>query len=193
MNHPNRQPSPAWPVVSPHIRLLGADDLEPDLSALAALLCEAVNAGAGLGFLAPLSHEEALAYWRSLAGELRAGTRLLLVASVAGQVVASGQLAMVPWAAARHRAEVQKVIVAGAMQGRGLGRDLLAALHGTARRRGRSLMQLSTRRGGPPEGFYKRLGYRELGVLPGGSIGAAGERHDVVMLYQELVAAVAAG
>jgi hypothetical protein len=48
------------------------------------------------------------------------------------------------------------------------------------------LLLLNTRRGEPAEGFYKRLGYREVGVVPGYSIGPAGERYDTVALYQEL-------
>lgn len=171
-----------------HVRLLPADELERHLPVLVGLLTEAVNLGAGLGFLAPLSREDACDYWLSQRAEIRSGARLLLAATIEGRIVGSGQLALVPWATARHRAEIQKLVVADSVRGRGVGRALLAGLHGTARRQGRSLMLLNTRRGGRPEGFYKRLGYRELGVLPGGALGPAGERLDIVTLYRDLSA-----
>jgi acetyltransferase len=87
---------------------------------------------------------------------------------------------------ARHRAELQKLFVATALRGSGVGRSLMAALHETARQHGRSLLFLNTRRGDPAEGFYKGLGYREVGVLPGWTIGPVGERYDHVTLYKEL-------
>jgi hypothetical protein len=61
----------------------------------------------------------------------------------------------------------------------------MAALHGWARQRGRSLVLLNARRD-VAERFYKPLGYREVGVIPGYSLGSNGERIDTVSLYTEL-------
>ncbi len=47
-------------------------------------------------------------------------------------------------------------------------------------------MHLSTRQGTPAETLYRRLGYKQVGVLPGWSIGPFGERNTHVTLYQEL-------
>jgi hypothetical protein len=41
---------------------------------------------------------------------------------------------------------------------------------------------------GRAETFYKRLGYREAGVIPGWTLGPAGERYTHVTLYRELAA-----
>jgi hypothetical protein len=54
--------------------------------------------------------------------------------------------------------------------------------------RGRRPLLLNTRRGEIGKRFYKRLGYREVGVVPGYSLGPKGERFDSVSLYQELTA-----
>jgi acetyltransferase len=81
---------------------------------------------------------------------------------------------------------LQKLFVAQAARQRGLGALLMDALHESARERGRSLVLLSARRGDPAERFYRRLGYREIGVVPGYSIGSAGERYDNVDFYREL-------
>ena len=64
----------------------------------------------------------------------------------------------------------------------------MAALHDAAREHGRSLLLLNTRKDGRAERFYKRLGYREAGVIPGWTLGPAGERYTHVTLYRELAA-----
>lgn len=169
------------------IRPLTTEELEHRLAALSSLLSESVHSGASLGFLPPLSRSDAAAYWLSLRPDLRAGSRLLLGAYVDGFLVGSGQLALPRWPNARHRAEVQKLIVSSTLQGRGVGGALLAGLHHAARERGRSLLLLNTRRGDSPESFYKALGYRVAGVIPGYSVGPSGQRVDNVTLYHELI------
>jgi ribosomal protein S18 acetylase RimI-like enzyme len=48
---------------------------------------------------------------------------------------------------------------------------------------------LNARRGDPAETFYRRLGYREAGVIPGYMIGASGEACDNVAMYRTLAEA----
>jgi hypothetical protein len=48
------------------------------------------------------------------------------------------------------------------------------------------LLFLNTRHRGPADRFYKDLGYREIGVIPGYAAGPTGERYADVALYQEL-------
>jgi GNAT superfamily N-acetyltransferase len=172
--------------MSTGIRPITSPELKHLLPVLVELLRDTVNGGAPLGFLSPLTRDEARVYWLSLRPELQAGSRLLLAAHTEDRIVGSGQLAFPSSPNARHRAELQKVFVASTLRGRGVGRSLMAALHDTARRHGRSLLLLNTRRGEPAEAFYKGLGYREAGVLPGWTVGPAGERYDHVTLYQEL-------
>jgi GNAT superfamily N-acetyltransferase len=139
-----------------------------------------------MGFLPPLTRDEARDYWLSLRPELEAGSRLVLAVYDAYGIVGSGQLSLSPWPNSRHRAELKKIFVATALRGRGVGRLLMAALHAVARQHGRSLLVLNTRRGDPAETFYKGLGYGEVGVIPGWTVGPKGERYDHVTLYQEL-------
>lgn len=174
---------PRQPITT---RLASPADFERLLPDLVELLRDSVNNGALLGFLAPLTDEESWDYWTSIRAELRACTRLLVTARNDAGLVGCGQLELAPWPAARHRAEIQKVFVAPALRGRGVGRALLTVLHDTARRCGRSLVHLNTRQGAPSEGFYKRLGYQQAGVFPGFTLGASGERGNVVALYREL-------
>jgi acetyltransferase len=180
-------------MIAPTVRLVASTELEHFLPALVELLRESVNGGASLGFLPPLTHHEARRYWQSLGTELRGGSRLLFAASVADRLAGSGQLALPSWPTARHRAELNKVMVAAALRGHGIGRTLLQAIHDSAWQRGRSLLVLNARRGDLAETFYKRLGYREAGVIPGYMIGAAGEACDNVAMYRPLRAEGDAG
>lgn len=168
------------------IRPVSATELERDLGALVELLTETVNGGSPLGFVAPLAPDVAREYWRSLRPELDDGSRLLLAAYADDHLVGSGQLELAPWPNARHRAEIQKLLVTAAMRGRGVGASLMAALHDTARRHGRSLLLLNTPEGSLAERFYRALGYREVGVIPGYATGPAGTRYNSVSLYREL-------
>jgi acetyltransferase len=173
-------------MMPPTVRVVASTELEDLLPALVELLCESVNGGASLGFLPPLTHHEARRYWLSLGPELRGSSRLLFAAYVADRLAGSAQLALPSWPTARHRAELNKVMVATALRGHGIGRTLLHAIEDRAWQRGRSLLLLNTRRGYPAETFYKRLGYQEAGVIPGYMIGAAGEAYDNVAMYRRL-------
>ena len=168
------------------ILLVSAARLDGLVPALTELLKEAVNGGASLGFLPPVTLEEGRGYWLSVRRELLLGNRLLLVARSDGRVAGAGQLTLPAWPNARHRAEVQKVFIDAGLRGRGIGRALMSALHDTARIRGRSLLLLHTRHGGPAERFYKTLGYRPVGLIPGYTRGPAGESYDDLTLYLEL-------
>lgn len=165
---------------------IGSTQIEDLLPALADLLAETVNGGEPLGFLPPVSIVECRNYWLSLRGELRSGSRLLFGVWVADRLAGSGQLALPRWPNARHRAEVNKLVIAPSLRGQGLGRYLLGAMHDAAQQRGRTLLLLNTRRGGPAERFYRGLGYREAGVIPGYAVGPGGEPFDSLLLYQRL-------
>jgi GNAT superfamily N-acetyltransferase len=168
------------------IRLVSAAELDALIPTLVELFRDTVNGGSALGFVPPVTREQAREYWRSLGPSLRAGSRLLLAAYNDDGIIGSVQLNFPPWPNARHRAEVQKLFVGPALRGQGVGRALMVALHDVAREHGRSLLLLNTRHGGPAEGFYKDLGYREIGVIPGYAIGPTGDRYADVALYQEL-------
>jgi GNAT superfamily N-acetyltransferase len=172
-------------LMSVEVRAVTADEFPSLMPALVELFVATVDEGASLGFIPPVMPTTALDYWRSLGPELRAGSRLLIGAFSGSRVVGSGQLLLPSLPNARHRAEVQKLFVARALRGTGVGASLMSALHGYARQRGRSLVLLNARRE-VADRFYKPLGYSEVGVIPGYSMGSRGERIDTVSLYMEL-------
>jgi GNAT superfamily N-acetyltransferase len=168
------------------VRPILVDEFVNLVPALVALLIDTVHTGASLGFLPSVTLDEVRDYWTSICPELRDRKRVLVGAFDDGRIVGSGQLAFSSFPNARHRAELQKLFVGSTLRGQGVGRTLVSALHAAARERGRSLVLLNTRRGGPAERFYKELGYKEVGVVPGYYVGPTGERIDNIALYQEL-------
>lgn len=168
------------------VRPLSSARLEQCLEILTDLLVATVNGGFPLGFLPPITRDHAQHYWLSLRYDLQTNSRLLLAAYSEDRIVGSGQLAFSGWPNARHRAELQKLFVDPALRGKGVGKALLAAIHNAARQHGRTLLVLNTRRGEPAESFYRQVGYREVGVVPGYTVGPAGERYDTVAFYNEL-------
>lgn len=167
------------------IKTLSLRELDAALPTFIELLREAVDGGASLGFHAPLASADALKYWQSLRPEMESGSRVLLAACVQGRIVGSGQLSLAPWSNSKHRASIEKLFVSAALRGRGIGKALVAALQDAARLRGRSLLLINARRSDPAELLYKRMGYREFGVIPGYTVDPSGQRHDNVCMYRE--------
>jgi len=176
--------APSCPAVD--VQPVAPSELEAVLPALVDLFVEAVNGDTGLGYVAPIARGVSLQYWLSIGHELDAGTRILLVASIDNRIVGSGQIAFPTMPNARHRGELQKLFVDRSLRGQGIGRALVTALHDEARRRGRSLILLSARRGESGERLYRSMGYEEVGVVPGYSLAAGGTRADTVFMYLQL-------
>jgi GNAT superfamily N-acetyltransferase len=168
------------------IREVSALELVALITQLSELLVETVNGDAPLGFLAPITRSIAREYWISLIAEMEKGSRVLLIAFEGGIVVGSGQLALSQRTNSPHRAELQRLFVERASRGKGVGRLLMHALHEAARGRGRTLISLNTRADGFAREFYKSLGYTEVGVIRGWTIGPTGERYDHVELYLDI-------
>lgn len=135
---------------------------------LCALLRDAVEHGASIGFTLPLEEEEVRAYWRGVAAGVAAGDRLVWLAiDGAGALLGTVQLALERRSNGRHRAEVQKLLVWQRARGAGTGRTLMGRLEEEARARGRSLLFLDTSVGAAGAvDFYLKLGYTAGGGIP---------------------------
>jgi GNAT superfamily N-acetyltransferase len=155
--------------------------------ALAALLRDAVDSGASVGFLPPLGETEAAAYWDTVSAALGDGSRVVLAAlDPALGLVGSGQLDLAMRANARHRAEVSKVMVHRRARRRGVGRALMLALEAHARRLGRTTLVLDTRQGDPSEALYRDIGWTFAGAIPCYARSATGSL-DATALYFKLL------
>lgn len=159
---------------------------DADLTGLADLLVDAVDAGAAVTFLPPLEVERARNWWRGVITGAPAGS-VFLVAREGGRLL--GTVHYQPAVAPNqpHRAEVSKLIVHREARRRGLGRQLMAALEQHARRQGLGLLTLDTKRGDPAERLYARLGWTTAGVIPDFARNPDGTYHDTVIFYKKLV------
>ena len=168
------------------VAILDADAVEACIGPLSDLLVDVVDAGASLGFWAPLAASRAQSYWREIAAAARAGHSIVFVARAAGAVVGSIQLAPATRDNSQHRAEVQKLIVHTAHRRRGIARQLLAAAHAEAKRRRRTLLVLDTRTGDPAESLYASMGYTKIGIIPGYVIETDGSSNPTSVFYCHL-------
>jgi ribosomal protein S18 acetylase RimI-like enzyme len=168
------------------IRAFSAAEAESHLPALVSLLRVTVDDGASIGFLPPLSHQDAAAYWREVLPGVADGGRVLIGAVEDGRLLGCVQLALEGRPNARHRAEIQKLMVLPQARGRGLGAALMVAADDAARTAGRTLLVLDTRAGDTAEGLYRRLGWTEAGRIPGFALNAEGGADATVLFYREL-------
>lgn len=152
-----------------------------------ALMRDAVEHGASIGYTMPLSEGEVTDYWRKIGVDLAAGTRVLLAARDAtGRLLGSGQLGLESRSNGRHRAEVQKLMVFSAQRGRGTGAALMRALE-VARAQGRTLLFLDTSAGKGGAGrFYEQLGYEHAGGIPDYARDPDGQLKPNLIFYKRL-------
>jgi GNAT superfamily N-acetyltransferase len=156
-------------------------------AALIDLLRDAVESGASIGFLPPMSEAEAGEYWETVATATGEGSRIVLAAHDAELgLVGSAQLDLAMRENARHRAEVSKVMVHRQARRRGVGRALMLALEGQARRLGRTTLILDTRQGDPSEALYQGLGWTFAGAIPAYARSATGAL-DATAYYYKLL------
>jgi len=169
----------------PVIERLQSPAANADIRALAGLLVDAVNSGAAMSFLAPLSVERAEAWWRETIAESDQRA-IFLVARTDGEVVGSVQLQPV-WAPNQpHRADIVKLLVHRELRRAGLGTQLMHAIEGEARRAGFRLLTLDAKRGGAAERLYRRTGWIHAGTIPRFALEPDGTMHDAVIFYKDL-------
>lgn len=159
---------------------------DADLRALAELLVDAVESGAAVSFLAPLTLMDAEAWWRKTLATSHAKA-VFLVARDGEGIVGSVQLHPA-WAPNQgHRGEIAKLLVHRRGRRAGLGRQLMQGIEEAARLAGFSLLTLDTKRGSTAEQLYRQLGWSYAGMIPGFAFDPDGAAlHDDVIFYKHL-------
>jgi len=170
------------------ISTLSGDETEAHLAELAVLLHACVHDGASISFVLPFTHDDARAFWTSsVLPQIRAGTRVLLVARADGVIAGSVQLDHDTPPNQPHRAEVRKLVVHPDYRRRGVARALMAELETIANSIGRNLITLDTRTGDAAEPLYASMGYTTVGVIPGYSCEPAGSGFDATtVMYKRI-------
>lgn len=170
------------------IERFNADQLESHLPEFIDLLCDVVNNGGSVNFLAPLPPEDAERFWQNVAEELRRhDMRIVLAAVENGRVVGSVQLARATQPNGRqHRAEVQKLFVHSNNRRQGIARQLMSAIEEQARLCHLLLLVLDTERYSGAEKLYEEIGYQRVGSIPIFALNTQGVLTDNVIFYKIL-------
>jgi GNAT superfamily N-acetyltransferase len=143
------------------IRRLGPNEAQACIEPLAEVLIDCVHGGASVSFMAPLSREKALAFWRGVAEGVQRGERVLLVAENGESRIITGLPENQP-----HRADVAKMLVHRRARRQGIAQRLMAAVDDEARAEGRTVLVLDTVTGGDAERLYERAGWVRVGCVP---------------------------
>lgn len=170
------------------IERLPHDPREDDLDGLARLLVDAVDSGAAVSFLAPLTRDRAEAWWRRTFANADPRA-VFLVARDGHGVIGTVQLHPA-WAPNQpHRADIAKLIVDRRARGAGLGARLMQRAEDEARRAGFTLLTLDARAGTAAERLYRRLGWVCAGEIPRYALNADGSGyHATVIFYKSMTA-----
>jgi acetyltransferase len=168
------------------IRSLTVEEAKHFIPQLTELLRDGVNNGAAMGFLAPLSVEEAQGYWQEVVSALLTPYRVLLVAVEGEEVVGTVQLELASRPNGSHRAEVMKVMVHSQHRRKGIGLALMQAIEEKARALNRTTLVLDTREDDTGEGLYLKSGFIRSGIIPNFARSSDGSLHGTIVMYKLL-------
>lgn len=152
------------------------------------LWAEVTNAGGSVGFVPPVTAADIRPELvRHLVAMAEGRTRLLVGRTADGAVAAVAFVTLNTHRLQRHWLWAYTVMVDPALQGRGLGRELMAAVADAARSLdGIEAVRLSCRGGTGLEHFYAACGYKEVGRVPAAIRVAPGDDRDDITLLLPL-------
>jgi GNAT superfamily N-acetyltransferase len=148
------------------IHLLTSAQAKAHQRELVDLLVDAVEGGASVNFVRPMTRAKADSWWTGALASHAAGGRLIFVAKLGEQVDGTVQLVLAPQENQPHRADLAKMLVHRRARRQGVGDALLQAAENEARRIGRRLLTLDTESGSAGERLYARRGWTKFGEVP---------------------------
>jgi GNAT superfamily N-acetyltransferase len=166
-------------------------ELDPPLTddlraAIVALWVEVTNAGGAVGFVPPVTADDVRPTAEAALDAVAAGRDHLLVGVDGGEPVALLFVADNGHALKDHWRVLKRVMVAPDGQGRGYGAALMREAATVAEKMGLAGLQVTVRAGMGTEDFYARLGYREVGRVPGALRVAPGDDRDEIIMWRDL-------
>ena len=168
------------------MQIIKLSPIKPYHKQLCNLLIDSVESNASVGFLPPLSTDEADDYWLSVDRECYAENKVLLVATENNHVLGAVQLALNTKKNGSHRGEVEKLMVHSSARGKGTGKQLMLALEQHAIDLDKKLLVLDTREGDVASSLYKKLGYTVAGIIPDFALSSTGQLDGTVIFYKQI-------
>jgi len=153
-------------VADDAIRVATAAELRARRDEWVALLADAVEGGASVGFVLPHARVEYDRHWDGVAAAVEGGRCAVLFCERAGEIVGTVQLTPCARPNGRHRAEIQKLLVLRSAREAGIGSALMREVEALAVRQGHRLLLLDTRGDSAAERLYHRLGWHAFGTVP---------------------------
>lgn len=133
------------------IALLSPIQARARREALVDLLVDAVEGGAGVNFIWPMTRAKAEHWWDGALASHDRGERLIIVAEAQGKLDGTVQLILAPQENQTFRADIAKLLVHRRARRQGLGAQLMRAAEAEAQRIGRTLLTLDTETGSAAE------------------------------------------
>jgi GNAT superfamily N-acetyltransferase len=165
------------------VKLLTPPQAQARRVALVDLLVDAVEDGASVNFVWPMTCTKAEAWWDGALASHGRGERLIFAAEAAGRLDGTVQLILAPQENQAFRADLAKLLVHRRARRQGLGAALMRAAEEEARRTGRTLLTLDTEVGSAAERLYARLGWTKYGEVPGYATRADNRSRDAVSFF----------
>jgi len=166
------------------IRRLAMSEAREAASTLADILCDCVDGGASVSFMADLTRDDAVVFWQGEAGA--DDGRAILVAEDDEGIF--GVVQVIPaWPPNQpHRADVSKMLVHRRGRRRGAAEALLSAAEDAAREMHRTMLVLDTVTGGAAESLYEKRGWTRVGVIPDYALMPDGAMSATTVFYKAL-------
>jgi GNAT superfamily N-acetyltransferase len=169
------------------VTLLTPAEAEARRAGLVELLVDAVESGASVNFVWPMTRAKAEAWWDGALASHARGERLIFAAEADGRLDGTVQLILAQQENQSFRADLAKMLVHRRARRQGLGAALMRAAEEEARRIGRTLLTLDTESGSDGERLYARLGWTRFGEVPGYATCADNSRRQTCsFFYKEL-------
>ncbi len=168
------------------ITRLEGDAFDAAIPALAEILADCVEGGASVNFVLPFSVDDAEAWWRRVGPSVHDGDRIVLGATLDGNLVGTVTLVPASQQNSPHRAEVAKMLVHRRARGHGIGSALLQAVEAEALAIGRTLLLLDTEEGSDGDRLYRRHGWEPWGAVPGYALTVWGDPATAVFFRKTL-------
>jgi GNAT superfamily N-acetyltransferase len=153
------------------------------------LWADVSNAGGAVGFVPPVIPDDIRPELvKHLTAMAEGRTRLLVGYAADGSVAATAFLVHNTHRLMRHWLWLYTVMVHPSQQGRGCGRELMAAAAEAARSiDGIEAIRLTCRGGTGADRFYASCGYKEVGRVPGAIRVAPGDDRDDITMFLPLI------
>jgi GNAT superfamily N-acetyltransferase len=163
-------------------------ELDPALTgelraAVVALWVQVTNSGGAVGFVPPVVAADVLPTAEAALRQVAEGSDHLLAGFDDGRLVALLFVAHNGHRLKDHWRTLKRVMVTPGSQGRGYGSAIMREATRVGEKMGLEALQVTVRGGTGTEDFYARLGYREVGRVPGALRVAPGDDRDEIIMW----------